>query len=289
MRPPWPGGVGATLILAGVIGFVLSNGLLKVHEREAEPWDPRLELVLPPSLSVVLAGGDRHLAANLQAIRGAVVATHLEDSGQKALFARLMDSTTRLNRAHEDGYYISQSILPWAGLVEANQRIQARAMAGRPWDWLPAFFRGFNLYYFRKRPGEAAPFIREAARRSTGNRQSLMAMAAHWEALGHDPREALKVIAAMADSTRAGRLKRRLQARRTQLQGLIRLREAAKAYRANRGKAPESFDALIGFARLEAIPQDPLGEGYVLTKEGEVRIKRPRPLRQDPQLPEKLR
>jgi hypothetical protein len=240
-------------------------------------------------VATLLAAGDPYLAANFQVIRGSVVATHLDSPGQKALFGRLMEGASRLNPAHEDSYYLSQAILPWNGQVARNQRIQERAEAARPWDWLPAFFRAFNLYYFRKAPGEAAPILGQAASRaSPRNRETLMALAAQWTSLGYQPEQALKVVRRLAAGAGSGPLKRHLARRAEQLRGLIRLREAAAAFQAAEGRPPESFEELVGHGGLQRVPEDPLGEGYRLNARGEISIKPPRSLEQAPGLPEGL-
>jgi hypothetical protein len=213
----------------------------------------------------------------------------METPDQKRLFGRLLDSASRLNPAHEDGYYLSQAILPWAGQVARNQRIQKRAETARPWDWLPSFFRAFNLYYFRKKPGEAAPILGKAAdRASPRNRESLLALAAQWTSIGYEAKQALKVVRQLAAGAGPGLLRQHLMARQQQLQGLIRLQKAAEVFQEKKGRPPHSFEALIGYGGLHKIPDDPLGEGYRLNSRGNVSINPPRALEQDPELPEEL-
>ena len=281
-------GLGLTVIGTGL--FLATSAPLHQKAPAVDPWAPELNLVLPPPVATLLAAGDPYLAANLQVIRGSVVATHLESPGQKRLFGRLLESASRLNPAHEDGYYLGQAILPWAGQVARNQRIQKRAEAARPWDWLPSFFRAFNLYYFRKKPAEAAPILGKAAdRASPRNRESLLALAAQWTSLGYQPKQALKVVRQLAAGAGPGPLRRHLAARQKQLRGLMRLQKAAAAFRKEEGRPPRSFEALIGYGGLQQIPDDPLGEGFRLDARGEVSVKPPRALKQDPGLPEDLK
>ncbi|HKL78640.1 MAG TPA: hypothetical protein VJ985_09825 [Gammaproteobacteria bacterium] len=282
--------LGPLLALAGGLLFLSTTSQLQQTERAVKPWDPDLSVVLPAPVAAVMAGGDPYLAANMQVIRGLVVSTHLDSPEQKALFARLLTNASELNPAHEDGYYLAQALLPWNGYVEENQAIQAAAGEARPWDWLPVFFQAFNRYYFLKEPGPASDILRQAAERaSPKNRPALLANAARWRAAGRDPQQALRVIRAMLAAHPSGPLNRELQARETQLQGLLRLREAAAAYRQQRGGSPSSVADLVGHAGLERVPRDPFGEGYVINEAGRVVVTPPKPLRQKPQLPAQMR
>lgn len=261
----------------------------RADERAPDAWAPEFAVVLPPGLATVMAGGDPYLAANLQVIRGNVVATRLEGAEQKALFTRLLRNAIQLNPAHEDGYYLAQAVLPWNGYIEVNQEIQAAAAEARPRDWLPLFFQAFNRYYFLREPGPASDILRKAAgRASPDNRQSLLANAARWRAVGQDPEEALRIIRGMVKGAPEGPLRRNLRARQVQLQGLLKLRQAAEAYRRDKGKPPDHPEALLGYSGLEEIPEDPFGEGYVIGDSGRIVITPPKPLREDFDLSEEL-
>lgn len=277
LRPP----VAAAALMA--VGLALFLGL-RWAAPAASPGErgfrPELMLVLPPPVAAALSGGDAHLAANLAVMRGMVVATHLDSPEQRALFARLMDSASRLNPAHADGYYLSQALLPWQGRVTLTQAIQERAARARPWDWLPPFFRAFNTYYFRQQPTRAAAQLRSAAERAPqGNRTSLEAMAARWGVLGSDPAEARRLLEGLLAGTRHEGLRRELRGRLEQLRGLQALREAAAAFRRRHHRPPREVTELVGHGGLEVLPRDPFGEGFAINDRGEVVVTPPKPLR----------
>jgi tetratricopeptide (TPR) repeat protein len=282
---PAPGWRTLAALAAGALLFAAATAELRPRPGEIRAWEPQLDVIWPEPAAVLLAGGEPFLAANLKVIRAMANATKVKTAERKARFAKLMASAMRINAANADGYYLAQAMLPWNGYVELNQTIQQRAASARPWDWLPAFFTGFNLYYFKKDPEAAVPHLRQAAERSPENRANMEAIAAHWKALGHDPEEALRMIRSMADSANSRALWMELRKRERQLEGLIRLRQAAAAFREANGQPPESFQDLIGYAGLEAIPPDPLGEGFALRPNGEIRIAPPKPLKEEPQLP----
>lgn len=277
----------ATLtLLAGLLLFVGGRAYLD----QTEPGDSGLQfvprMVLPVPGALGLAMGDAHLAANLGIIRSMVAATHIESPQERATFARLLENSLTLLPAQEDGYYLAQATLPWWGYVDRTQRLLDQATAARPWDWMPPFFRAFNLFYFRKAPEEAATHLRRAAARvPPQKRQTLLAVSARWTALGEDPREALRIIRDMAKSSRRGPLRRNLVKRAKQLLGLIQLRKAAEAYRNETGGPPKALEQLVGYGNLDSLPKDPTGDGFTISDEGKAIIKPPRALTQEPRLP----
>lgn len=287
MRAPQRGRVlRGALFLLGLTSFLGGRAYLDRQDPEKTDLLPGFEVVLPVPGALALTMGDGHLAANLAVIRALVGAGHLEGPEEKAAFARLLENSLTLAPAQEDGYYLAQATLPWWGYLETQQRLLKRASEARPWDWLPPFFRAFNLFYFRKAPEEGARFLRQAAPRSApGNRKSLLALAGRWTALGADPGEALEIIQGMIRSTRQGPLRRNLQKRADQLRALLTLRAAARDFRKARGSPPERLEQLAGFGGLEALPTDPMGDGFTLNDQGRVIIRPPKALTQEPSLP----
>jgi hypothetical protein len=252
------------LVLYGVSVHFL-DGIPRPKEQDV------LSVAVPPPMQVVLAGGDRYLAANIAVFRAMMVAGYVEhDEATYRVLAQVQADAAILNPAHEDNYYIAQAVLPWVGQVELNQSIQKMATEARPRDMLPPFFLGFNRFYFLRDPVGGAEAVKEAARRADPvNRGALMAIAAKWYEKGDDPELAITMIRGLMKSTRDQRLQQHLQRRVERLKGLIALRNAATRYRAARGKPPSRLEELVSGGYIEAIPQDPFGLGYTLSPQGE--------------------
>jgi hypothetical protein len=265
------------IALVGALSFYVFT--VKVLDNVARPSDKeQLSVAIPPMVQVALAGGDRYLAANFAVFRAMVVGTDKLDQETYEVLGRVQVDATHLNPAHEDNYYISQAILPWNGEIEADMEIQQAATDSRPWDAMPPFFLGFDKFYFLKDPAGGAENVRIAAERSpTGNREILLAMAARWYERGDDPRVAIGMIKAMAESTRDKELKKHLQLRILRLQGLALLRDTAKVFVEKNGHPPKQLDELIGPGLLANLPKDPLGQGYLLDSKGMPTVARPSP------------
>ncbi len=265
-------------LIVGVLFFSLYAVAVKqLDQIKRLSVKDELSIAIPPSIQIVLAGGDRYLAANLAVFRALVVGTSQLDPQAYEVLGRIQEDASRLNPSHEDNYYISQAILPWNGQVEADIKIQQAATTSRPWDAMPPFFLGFDKYYFLKDPVGGAENVRIAADRSaTGNRESLMAMAARWYEKGDDPTVTIGMIKAMAASTRDKELKRHLQMRMVRVQGLALLQKAAKAFTEKNGMPLNNLSELVSSGILKELPKDPLGQGYELNSNGMPIIAQPK-------------
>lgn len=229
-----------------------------------------IRVALPVTAQVLLAGGDRYLAANIGTFRAMMVGTENLDADGYRVLARVQQDAARLNPAQEDNYYIAQSILPWAGEVASTQDILRRATAARPHDFLPPFFLGFDYFYFDHEPATGANWIKLAANRSEPqNREALLNIAGRWYEKGDDPHFAIQMIEGLMQSTRNAALKQYLGLRVQRLQGLLALREAAARFHATSGKPASRLDELVRAGFIAQLPADPLGQGYALDAKGQ--------------------
>jgi len=273
IRPPL---AALGLLFAGTLLFTAGNAHWALRPVEGHSFNATIRTVPPPPVAVAMAFGDRYLAADLATIHAFVAADDLTRDAQKAQLARLLSVSIELNPAHEDAYYLMEAMLPWQGRVDQAQRLLRKAEKARPWDWMPPFFRAFNRYYFFREPIAGAQILQKVAERSSPKRAAqLRAVAGRWSALGHSPERALELVQAMTKGVPAGPLRRNLDQRAAQLRGLIQLREANRAFQRQKEHPPPDLEALVGFAGLKGIPQDPTGEGFILDEEGRVRVRPP--------------
>ena len=252
------------------IGAIAYAATVRVLDSLPRPKQKELLAVaVPASVQVLLAGGDRYLAANMAVFRALVVGTEQLDPRTYEILGYIQSDASRLNPAHEDNYYISQAILPWNGQIEADIFIQGEATRARPWDTLPPFFFGFDKYYFLHDPIAGAQSVRIAAERAPpGYRQSFTLMAARWSEKGDDPRVVIEFLEAMAKNARDRDLKRNLEARIERMQRLADLRDAAVKFSENTGRQPTKLSDLLGPGLLARLPEDPLGQGFMLDSRG---------------------
>lgn len=242
--------------------------------QEIEPDVAVDRVVLHPSLLIVLFGGDRYLAANLEFMR--LASTGVDGANVDYRYAnRAMNGAARLNPCHEDGYYYANGFLGWGEEPELAQQVLFAALSCRVWDDYPAFFYGFNAYYFERNAPKARRYLELAAERAvSGN-------AAAYRKLGimlqvgdvKDEVLALGFLRQERDRSQDDKLYQMLSKRVMRFEGLVKLRTAARAYEVQFGRAPDSLQQMLGSGVLDLIPEDPTRLGYEM-KEGRVELRR---------------
>lgn len=217
-------------------------------------------------LQVVLALGDRYLAANVETIRLASTGMNInrntgEVDGKYLLRGHL--AVSELNPCHEDNYYLANALLAWGGAEESANGILWAAIQCRHWDFFPAFLYGFNQYFFNRNVLEAQNALEIAAERSLENanamkRFSVMIGAEEFD----DEAMALAYLEEQQAQAQDSALAESLQNRVDRLKGLILLREVQAIYEAEYDEPLSSPQALLDAGLLESFPTDPLGIGY---------------------------
>lgn len=244
-----------------------------IHMLRAAPrprLQPELLVSLPRFAQVLMAGGDRHLAANLSGFRVLVASTERMRAEDFSVQAKLQKDIAWLNPAHEDNYYIAAAILPWNGHVAVAQDVLRSAGSRRTFDWQPLFYLGFGYYHFMNDPASGAAQLLEGAKRATDQQDewALQNLAARWLERGYDSKTALGLVQAMADSAPAGAFQKYLQVRAARLAMLVSLQDAAKIYKQRQGESPGSLNDLLVAGLVKELPVDPLGSGFVLDAAG---------------------
>lgn len=229
------------------------------------------QVVVPAVVQVVLYGGDRFLAANVESVRAAVSGVALEGrDGSYRLRAHRVVSL--LNPCHEDNYWIGNAALSFGGASDAGSELLGRASQCRFWDEMPPFLYGFNQRFFRLDVAKARKAIELAADRATINAAGFHQMAIMMTVNTiKDAQAALALLQFERDRARDPRLREMLELRIERVQGLLALREAQKKYERRFSKPLSDPAQLVQSGVLRTLPKDPLGLGYGL-REGEFHL-----------------
>lgn len=233
-----------------------------------------MQVVIPWFVQVLMAGGDRYLASDVNVIRALIVSTDKMDEDNYKVLAQVQKDAAFLNPRHEDNYYIAAAILPWNDQFEVSQEILAAATVTRTFDPLPPFYYGFGLYYFDKQPSVGAQWLLEAAKRDKDvqNQYAYENLAARWFEKGNEPSVAINIVEAMARNSRDPAFRKYLQMRVDRLKTLERLTQAAQRYKFEHGSFPLALTDLVSAGYIDAVPVDPFGFGYVLGTDGMPRL-----------------
>jgi hypothetical protein len=261
-------------LLLALLGFALFSAASQWRAHTPAPVAPVIEgrVVIAAPVLLVLFGGDRFLAANLETMRLAATGV---DWGQAdtGYLIRAQQEVAELNPCHEDNYYLANGLLTWGGADRQGTEVLRRAMQCRFWDELPAFFYGFNQWFFNKDIAEARRALELAAQRATGNAAGFRKMAVMLQTETFaDEQLALDYLIQQRDAASDPKLRGMLDKRVVRLQGLVTLREAQRRFEAKNG-ALVRLEQLVEAGLLPALPDDPLRLGYEL-REGQIILKK---------------
>lgn len=262
-------------MLVGTIVFIFAMGLFVFSQKQLARINrpsvaPELMVSMPLFAQVLLSGGDRYLAANINGFRVLVAETEKMDRNDYAVQAKLQRDIAWLNPGHEDNYYIAAAILPWNGELDASQYVLERASQARLHDWQPPFYLGFNYYYFLKDPATGAALLNDAAPRvkNQQNAWALQNVAARWLEKGYDTATAAHMVSGMANNAPPGAFRDYLQKRAERLEDLAFLQNLAVQYKEKYSKPPLALDDFVKSGLIDKLPVDPLGKGFQLDEKG---------------------
>lgn len=261
-------------LLLALLGFGMFSAASQWRAHTPAPVAPVIEgrVVIAAPVLLALFGGDRFLAANLETMRLAATGV---DWGQAdtGYLIRAQQVVAELNPCHEDNYYLANGLLTWGGADSEGTEVLRRAMQCRFWDELPAFFYGFNQWFFNKDIAEASRALELAAQRATGNAAGFRKMAVMLQAETFaDEQLALDYLTQQRDAASDPKLRGMLDKRVVRLQGLVTLREAQRRFEAKNG-ALVRLEQLVEADFIPALPDDPLRLGYEL-REGKIVLKK---------------
>lgn len=264
-----------TSLLLALLAFALFATIAAWRAQQPVLLTPQLSadrVVIPAPLLVVLHGGDRFLAADLETMR--LSATGMDDRGvDTGYLVRAQREVARLNPCHEDNYYLANGLLTWGGAVDEGNEVLRAAVECRFWDEFPPFFYGINLSFFQRDNEEAARVLEIGAQRSTHNAAAMQRLAVMLRAEQlADERLALNYLTQQRDSATDAKLRDMLDKRVIRLQGLIYLREAQRRYEIDQGPLTD-LQQLIHQGIIAELPTDPLRLGYEL-RNGRIELKK---------------
>jgi hypothetical protein len=232
--------------------------------------DIEMQVALPRFVQVVMAAGDRYLAANMAGFRVLVAVDEKMREENYEIQGKLQSDVAWLNPAHEDNYYIAAAILPWNGQLDAAQYVLSRAIDARPRDWAPIFYFAFDMYHFQHEPLGAAQWLLTAAERASdeNDRIALQNAAAKWFEKGYQPAVAAQVVDGIANQSRHSGFRKYLHLRAERMRQLSRLEDYAEKYYVRIGRRISSLKELVDTGFLSEIPVDPLGIGFGVDANG---------------------
>ena len=266
-------GIPTLWLLVVMLAALYITTVERLRPQPRQSVSVEIQVALPLFVQVLMALGDRNLAADFATIRALVVVTEKMRAEEYQVLGRVQMDASWLNPAHEDNYYIAAHILPWAGEYEAAQTVLARATHARFFDYQPAFLYAFNLMHFKGDHAGAAEWLRAAALKmpeDDENRLIMQNLAARRVDKVPDIDMAIGVVEAMARQSKRKDFRAYLERRVERLRALKSLRAVAAVFRERHGRGPVKLEELVGPGLLPALPKDPIGFGFDLDPKGQI-------------------
>lgn len=263
----WPWQAIAALVMGCAVFAFAQSRLPDIKRAQV---NAEIAIALPVFVQVVMAGGDRYLAASWAAIRALVTETFKMNPEDFRVLGLVQRDASWLNPAHEDNYYIAAAILPWEGQVEAAQVILRRASRARFYDYQPAFYYAFNQVHFLGDHMTASEWLLQAAPKLSNPDERLLleSFAARWLDRTQDVELAARIVDAMAAQAKRKDFADYLRVRAQRLRDLGVLRRAAIAYSARYGRPLSGLSELVSAGLVAQLPVDPFGFGFEVGPDG---------------------
>ena len=262
--------------LLGVAAFVLYAVTIPwLYRQPRASAASEMQVALPRFVQVLMAGGDRYLAANFAGFRALVVSTETMGPENYRIQALVQQDAAWLNPAHEDNYYIAAAILPWNNQLDAAQFVLRRATQARAFDWQPPFYYAFNALHFKKDAVEAAAWMRIASQHTQDELEQLsfQQLAAQWVSKGEDLELAIRLHRSMARETKHRAFANFLEKRAQRLENQLLLDRAIERYHQRFGQEPSQLSELVDRAILASLPTDPFGMQYTIDDQGKAQVR----------------
>lgn len=185
-----------------------------------------------------------------------------------------LKNSTALDPYFLDPYYLMNSALIWDRykLAEVNDLI-AKGADTRTWDYLLAYYAGFNYYYFLDNGDKSFRYLTEASKRDGGNSfyDSLASLVAYKANKTELAIAYLEEQIRQAGQEGRGHTVEPLKVRLDALKGIRQIEVALESYRKLFGRLPVSVAELKTVGLLVAVPKEPYGGSYLIDADGRVR------------------
>lgn len=175
-----------------------------------------------------------------------------------------IDALTDLDPWFWDAYLFASMLLTWdfRQIDKANILLE-KAKTNRSWDYKPAYYMGFNHFYFLKDNKTGSSFLMEASK-IKGAPPYLASLAARLAMYDNQYKPAIAFLSEILKTTQNPGLKEQYEKRLRTLVIMDRLEKNVHDYKQKYGFSPKTLQDLIDKDIIESIPDDPYGGRFIL-------------------------
>lgn len=170
-----------------------------------------------------------------------------------------------------DPYYFANSFFTWdAHMVKETNTLLTKGNRFRDWDWLPAFYIGFNEFYFLHDNAKASEYLMQSSKKP-GAAPFLASLAVRLAYKSSRTEIAIMFLQQTIKESKDKVERETFEKRLKTLQRIFFLEKAITFFKTKQGSNPASLQDLIAQDVVSRIPQDPYGGKFYIDTDGSVK------------------
>lgn len=265
--------------IVGVCGAAVSHSAQLVADSARRNLDVAQETLFAPKGDVLrVVSLDQHmLVADILWMRSVLEFGSRygqeNDARWAEWFSRSIRAVTALDPHWRTPYVYGGIMLKVVGASDVSTEIFELGAQQLPDDYYLPFAAGMNYYLDGEHPEKAAEWLEIASKRPNAPQWYAMAAVAFREKR-YERQQAIHYLRDEIEATEDPHLREQLQ---TRLDGLVhdeiasKFDEAVERYVGLRGEAPRRVEDLLDAHLINSVPEDPMGESWVIDLDGHVR------------------
>jgi hypothetical protein len=179
----------------------------------------------------------------------------------------VMDLVVELDPQYYTAYLFSvMGLIHGPDDLPAARRIAEKGMAAFPDDWRIPFWLGYNYHLYRRDAETASSYMYLAAKKPGAPTYFLATLIKAQRRVGAY-KQAAWAMSVMMKNAEKPEIKAIYAKKLARLQNLAALQEAARRFKAARGRWPKNLEELEKTGLITAPPPDPFGEPYTWNAE----------------------
>ena len=256
---------GIALFTLLMTGFVISYTAVNTHRDVLPAENQRAEaLMVSPTLLKVVSGEFKGLWADYLLMKASVFlggAWEITPEDLEVVYL-LFKQSLALDPYFFQTCYYTQGILSWRkGWHAKAVELLKISEKHRPWDWEPAFFLGFDLFYYLKKNKEAAEYMQASARRP-GAPPIVATLGARLAQKTGQNEMAIALLKYTYEKMDNQESKQHVKERIQTHLGIRQLERAIAQYKNRYGEKPARLDQLVTTGIIAQLPENPYADSF---------------------------
>ncbi len=253
------------LLIVLVSGYTIGISHISAMRESLPAENRRAEaLMVSPELFAVVSGEFQGVLADFLLLKASIFIGGVYDSISEdwQTVWHLFNQSHYLDPLFFQTCYYTQALLAWRpNLHEKSVQLIKSSAKHRDWDWEPAFFAGFDYYYYLKNYKESARYLEKAS--ALPDAPPIVAtLGARIARKGGKTQDAVLLLHVMYDQAKDTFHREIIRKRIDAYNGIIILENAIIEFQNQFGTRPGALKELLGKKIIAALPENPFGNPY---------------------------